>query len=371
MATPGRKPRQQQAIIQRLATLARQHGDRLPSHRQLARELHASTRTVHRALQQLKAAGWIVGRPGRGTFAATPTRLPIALVFPHDPADTAHLWSRFYAALVNQTAAVAAQRGCDFQPFYRLDDARRAADYAPLERLVRTGQVGGLIFASHPHHLIGTPLLDQPGLPRVTLASEPTFAGIPVVTFNGTFVARAFDWLATQGCQRVAVLMQHDELPKHRLIEHARARGLLIKPDWLLPMTPHLCDAAAAYTRLLLTAPAGERVDGLLIGDDNYVAPALAGLRAGGVELGRDIHVLAHANFPWAGTRPAGVRRLGYDTAAVLKTCLDLLAAQRAGEAVPRLTELPALFENEVEQQKQQPTNAARETAPVLKGEET
>ncbi len=269
--------------------------------------------------------------------------------------------------MVNQSTAIARARHCQILPFYALDLGPRAPEYGRLVELLDSHCLAGLIFASHPGHLKDTPLLKRAGVPRVALTDDPRFC--PVVSFRSGFYDRAFRWLAGQGCRRVTVLIQHDELGKHDITGLAAGHGLVVRPEWRLPMTPHLCEAAAAYVRLLLTAPAAQRVDGLVIGDDNYVEAALAGLRAGGAELGRDIHVLAHANFPWAGPRPVGVQRLGYDTAEVLHACLDLLAAQRGGKDVPRVTELPARFENEVKAV--QPPTRAAVTARVTTGEST
>ncbi len=45
--------------------------DRLPSHRELARDLHVAPLTVKRAYDVLDREGWIRTRRGRGTFVAT------------------------------------------------------------------------------------------------------------------------------------------------------------------------------------------------------------------------------------------------------------------------------------------------------------
>lgn len=371
----GRKPAVRERVVRDLRKVLVEGrlrpGQRLPSQRELARKYGISLVTAGRVVAQLIREGFLETRDRSGTFIAEKQSPSLfALVLPSDPADVQHLWSRFYATMVNQVPVVARARHCQIKPFFSMDLGVKAPEYPHLLDLVESHRLAGLIFASNPYHLIGTPVLEQPGIARVALMPEQQFPNIPVISYD-SFFPRALDWLAEQGCRRIAVLMQHDELPKFPLVAAAHARGLTIRPEWLLPMTPHLCDAAAAYTRLLMTAPPAQRVDGLLIGDDNYVEPALAGLKAAGIKLGREIHVLAHANFPWAGEHPPGVVRLGYDTATVLEICLDLLAAQRAGRPVPPVTTIGALFENEVEQQKQQPTAADRRMVAVTTGEQT
>jgi DNA-binding transcriptional MocR family regulator len=58
-------------------------GQRLPSTRQLQRELGLSLNTIHQALQLLEAEGWVEFRARAGTFARSP--LPRALVEPAPP----------------------------------------------------------------------------------------------------------------------------------------------------------------------------------------------------------------------------------------------------------------------------------------------
>src|ERR1700729_2444438 len=55
-----------QAILRRVMT----SGERLPSSRELAEQLHVSRTVVVLAYEQLLAEGFVVGRAGSGTFVA-------------------------------------------------------------------------------------------------------------------------------------------------------------------------------------------------------------------------------------------------------------------------------------------------------------
>ena len=45
-----------------------QHGDRMPSVRELAAQLAINPNTIQRAYRELEAAGWIATVPGKGCF---------------------------------------------------------------------------------------------------------------------------------------------------------------------------------------------------------------------------------------------------------------------------------------------------------------
>src|ERR1041385_103038 len=114
----GRPPHQQTRILRRLQALPWRRGGRVPSVRQLAQEFHASTRTVQRALAQLKRDGLVRGQAGVATFMTADNPLPprYALVVPSDPSAVNTMWSRFYASLVNEAPAVARARRCQLVP---------------------------------------------------------------------------------------------------------------------------------------------------------------------------------------------------------------------------------------------------------------
>jgi DNA-binding LacI/PurR family transcriptional regulator len=91
-----------------------------------------------------------------------------------------------------------------------------------------------------------------------------------------------------------------------------------------------------------------ERPDALLVLDDNFVEQALAGLGTARIKVPKDVAVVGHANFPVAPAKVLPVRLLGYDVNLLLRTCVDLIDRQRAGEQVPGMTAVPILWEEEV-----------------------
>jgi DNA-binding LacI/PurR family transcriptional regulator len=323
---------------------------RLPTLHQLARRFRVSYLTAQRSVKLLVEEELVETHPRRGTSpnARPPHHARYALVFPHDPADTASLWSRFYSTLVNETRRVEKNLGVRFDSFYGLDKGRQSQDYARLLESVQTRRVAGIIFTSSPHHLIGTPLLDQPGIPRVAMMGGMLFSNVPTVSFQRDFFRRALRYLAGRDCARVALLVQFDQIAPEVFSRLVVDAGLTTKPSWIVPMTPHLVAGARTYVQLLLAVSREERPDALIIADDNYVEPAIEGIKLTGVKVPSELEIVAHTNFPWAGASPLPVARLGYEAAEALRACVRLIDRQRAGETVPALTVLPAKFEEEL-----------------------
>lgn len=73
-----------------------------------------------------------------------------------------------------------------------------------------------------------------------------------------------------------------------------------------------------------------------------------AGLTAAGKKVPDEVPAVGHANFPVAPAKVLPVRLLGYDAKLLLRTCVELIDRQRAGEQVPGETVIPMLWEEEI-----------------------
>ena len=91
-----------------------------------------------------------------------------------------------------------------------------------------------------------------------------------------------------------------------------------------------------------------ERPDALIITDDNLVEYAAAGVIAAGMRVPEELEVVAHCNFPWPTPSVVPVKRLGYEVTRILQACLDSIDLQRSGQKALPVTQIPAVFEEEV-----------------------
>ncbi len=273
-----------------------------------------------------------------------PPALPYALVFPAYPFKPS--WNRFWTSLLLEATTGAHFPGRAITPYFGLNGQADEPDHQRLLEDLRQRRLGGIIFASNPFPIADTPIVRGPGPVRVGMmrhAGHPTC--LEVHLSDEEWSRRALEDLAKRGRRRVAVLTPANHYGNARLPAEITRRRLELVPGGLRALTEprEALDAA----RELLRAPADVRPDALLITDDNFADYGMMGVHRAGIAPD-ELDAVVHCNFPWSNPTGFPVRRLGFSAQQVLATCIDVIELKRRGEAVPELTELPALFEDEL-----------------------
>ena len=343
------------SLRRRIASGELSPGSRLPTQRALRRELNANIVTVGRAIDQLKADGFIATEGARGTFvtAHPPHLFRYALVFPSHPSDLS--WPRNWEALAKEAAAIQQEGTFDIPVYYDVDNENRgiSVDCARLLGDVRAHRLAGVIFASHPWVVKGTPLLDEPGIPRVAFM-EPEPATYPnvasVTTAVEALIDRSLDYLASKGRKRLGIMTLPKIVGEHTetIRQKAAARGLETRPYWTQSVSELYPISARACVHVMMRSGQADRPDALLITDDNLVEQATGGLLDAGVRAPKDVDVVVHCNFPWPTSSAVPVTRIGFDALHILKACIKSIDEQRLGGVIPSPVTIPALFEDEL-----------------------
>jgi DNA-binding LacI/PurR family transcriptional regulator len=326
-------------------------GSRLPTRSALQRRFDASSNTIQRALDRLIADGFAVARGRHGTFvvAHPPHASHYGLVFPAQPGAPG--WVRFWTALVNEAHALSRAGAPTVSVYFGLDEHHDSPSHQRLAHDIAARRFAGLIFASTPFHLQGTPALTAPGLPRaaITVGREQSDV-IPLVLDQRGFIDLALDHFKASGRTRIALLCATGQTTTwlRRWHEGLGARGLRTRPYWTLSFDPASPAGAQGVAHLLMQPNQHERPDALLISDDNLVDPATAGLVAAGLRVPDDCTVVAHCNFPWPAPSALPVRRLGYDARRLLDEAIAAIGRWRAGGPAGELVTIPAQFADEV-----------------------
>ena len=328
-------------------------GARLPTQRQMTRDFDTTKVTIQRAFEILIEQGFITTEGTRGTFVSQhpPHLTRYAVVFPSAPGGEAGTWSSFYRAIREATKQVRSVPGRELPFFYGVDFDRRGADYHQLVREVQESRVAGIIFAADPGGLQGTPLLDEIGLPRVTLAPTQWLPHVPTVYPDArAFVERAARYLRSQGRQRVAVLMPaHYEalssLGRGNLAPCLEATGLTSQRYWLQQIDIRSAHSARDLAHLLFNTNQRERPDALIIADDHLVASVGEGLMEAGVRIPEQLSIVAQCNFPFPPSCPVPMRTLGFDARQFPAACIESVDQQRLGRLVPPETLIPPRWE--------------------------
>jgi DNA-binding LacI/PurR family transcriptional regulator len=270
-----------------------------------------------------------------------------ALVFNLNPANPEQ-WSRYYQALTQAAVSFQQETGRRMLMFHGINEHADSEDRQRLIACMETQRVAGVIFTNAPFQLEKTPILDLPGIPRVAFGSEQMYANVPVVWGSGAqWVTKALDHLAALGRRRVAVI-DHGMGPEFVMWLQAglAKRGMVSHRRWHQYVA--MRNQAGASNAVEMMMHDSERPDALLVLDDNFVEQALAGLGTARIKVPKDVAVVGHANFPVAPAKVLPVRLLGYDINLLLRTCVDLIDRQRAGEQVSGKTVMPILWEEEI-----------------------
>lgn len=320
-------------------------GDRMPVRTELQQRFDASSITVQRVFDRLVEDGLVEVRGPQGTFVAeNPPHLHrVALVFPNGPhADGS--WLGFYKAIERAADRLRA-RGVDLVTCLAQNWRGPTPHFQRLEEECRGGLLRGIIFAHPPDIWRGSPVGDAP-MPRIAFTETALPGAIEVGVEGGGFMRRAIEAAAARGCKRPAVIDSSQGMEvvgrREQWFATFAAAGIPVRPQWLLGCNLDYPESASGLARLLGAPWSGERPDVILIADDNFEQPVLAGLLAEGVDVGRDMLVIAHANFPCA--PPAHpVLRIGFDTEALLREALVRIDALRRGET-PAPYRQPATF---------------------------
>jgi DNA-binding LacI/PurR family transcriptional regulator len=325
-------------------------GMQLPTRSQLETELGVSRVTLQRVMDQLVLDGFINANGRAGTFVSDhpPHLHRYALLLPFSR-TTAH--SRFWDALARQAQLLnAAGRSHSLSVYANVWPRHRdPEEFDDLVAQVRAHRVAGLIFASAVHGLTDTPLVTEPDMPRVMIASGPGHTDLPVVSFDhAAWIHRACQRLRATGRRRIAVFGERAEHLSPVLQQAVQEHDLHIPPQWRLFLSHHSPVGIRHCAHLLMTLPAGQRPDGLIITDDHLVDPVAMGLADAHARVGSDVEVVAHVNYPHPPAGSSSMIRLGFDVRETLGRCLGVIHAERRGEPPPAKVVVPPRFENEL-----------------------
>lgn len=352
----GRPPVQQVAVrrtlCRRILAGEWQPGERLPPRTALIRQLKTTSATLQSALDDLIADGLVVTRGVHGTFIHehAPHRFRYGLLLPQDPGnDPSHRFWHALAAVTKRPMTVG--EGRTLVLYYGRHLHAASPSYDRLIDDLHHHRLAGLVIVAPPSMFADTPILTA-CIPRGFLAAGPLPAqALRIEVDWQSFRHLATERLVARGCRRVAVLAgagrlsEPNEIPAW--LEAFAAAGLISHETWFVAADLLFPAPIAAHLRLVLEAK--ERPDGLLVADDNLLPTVLGALHRFGLTPGRDIQVLAHANFPLPANEPTKVERLGFDARQLIVSVLDTFDSIHRGQPPASSTvRIPAVLRQDL-----------------------
>jgi DNA-binding LacI/PurR family transcriptional regulator len=305
-------------------------GSRMPVRTVFEKRYGTTPVTVQKAFSKLAREGLIVARGTRGTFVseALPHLTRFALVFPYRDLPQ-RPWPQFWRSLRDEARTVAVSNNHELVFSYGNETHLDVEAYQQLVADVQNRRLAGLIFASKPFYLQGSPVLEAPDIPRVAIMPEPMPPHVAAVALDGGFFDQAVAHLVGRRRRRVAVVT----VPTMRSVALGalKKQGVRVPSYWVQTAAAGDSEGTRSAVELLMSIDAAHRPNGLVIMDDNLVPDATAGLLDAGVRVPEEMLVVGHANFPHPTASSVPAHRMGYDMRAVLRACLDELEAQRCG----------------------------------------
>ncbi len=321
-------------------------GERLPAFSVLERRFDVSRLTLQLAIQRLQREGFVRTVPRQGTFVSE--RLPythcFAVVLPPLEMPSNRFWMNLSAA----AEELQSHLDCKIEFFRDVLPKDDDPAFKGLQESVRQHMFAGLVFPEPMSGFEATSLVCERQIPIVSLGKDQP-EGVMRVLFDAEcFVQRACEAFKQRGRERVAVISRPTHTLMNRFVELIQQNGLSIEPYCALSVSRHNPDSAANITTLLLNLPDCKRPDAIIITDDNLVEHALSGVLRSGLNVGKDLDVVAHCNWPWSVHSSVPVLRLGFDVSEVLESSIRMILASRSGKLKHTTTRISPKFESEI-----------------------
>jgi DNA-binding LacI/PurR family transcriptional regulator len=326
-------------------------GEQLPTHVELLEELGVSRSTLQSALGILKEEGFVRTRRRSGSFVAEhpPHLYRYALAFPNSRQRS--MRNAFHRRLAEVATRLDRSGTRQIRTFYEINPHGDSPHYRRLSHGADHHRIAGVVLVMEPDEVRRTPLVEEAEVPVVVIGKPTEVPNVLFVALDTDhYLEKALTYLAERGRRRIALLTHAGLADEVENFEQCvEERGMTTHRWWMQITGLDAASYVANTAHLLMKCDEPARPDGLLIRDDNLVDSAIVGLSAAGMRIGRDLDVVAHANFPVQNESLAPVQRIGYDARQIIRRALELIEDANAGKDVPRAAHVRACREEELE----------------------
>ena len=201
---PGRNPFKRDQIVNyikdNIISGTWKPGERVPPRTFLEKRFAASSVTVQQALDVLNHDGFVRVKGRLGTFVneKLPHQNNYGLVFPDKPSKTEDR-NAYFSIFDSESKKLQKSINGKIIKYYNINETR-GTEFFKLIKDIQEQRLAGLIFTSNPYMVEKTPILDFPGLPRVTFKKGEGTETLPAIHMDGdAFIGQSIDYLLSQG----------------------------------------------------------------------------------------------------------------------------------------------------------------------------
>lgn len=323
--------------------------EKMPSRKEISTILRTTPNTAQSAFDELVADGLVTVRPRQGSYVAQylPHLHNYSVLIQSHAESTG--WVNFWSTI--RSVAQELNSGTKYRVTLRtsIDKEYIGDEYRALVRDIKHHCVAGLIFLMDPAFLAGTPVMDSPWLPKVSLVPA---SSMPTFTINQMgFLVRALDFLKQRNRRRIGVITVpgYSDSVLSRVVSAAHERGLTCNERWIQAVDIHDVKWAGNLAWLMYEGAAREGKDGLIVMDDNLVDDVCRGIVKAGAYADGGLDIVAHANFPLQRKTLLPINRLGFDVRDIIDSCIARMVDQRNQRPVEDTIIVEPIFEDEFE----------------------
>jgi DNA-binding LacI/PurR family transcriptional regulator len=294
-------------VKQSLRQLAQQNpvGTRLPTVKELCRQLNVAVATLDAALESLEATGVITRQRGSGIFVGPGVvHKTIGVIFSVDIFEAGT--SPVFREILRQCQHRAETHHERFSFYIDIEEegGRGGAGqiwpaHQDLMRDLAGERLNGLLLL-WPESQRQDAEMRGHGIPVVSLECNALQKKGGVRLDYAELQRQATQALLDQGCRRIGFIQALSDLPP--ALDLLEKGGATCRPEWVWRPGKPLAQLNSTNeeigfqaVRQMLRASA-EGPDGLVIMDDMFTRGALAALRKLGKRLGKDLKIATHAN---------------------------------------------------------------------------
>lgn len=326
-------------------------GDRMPSFVELERKYNAGRAVLQQALGSLKRDGFVrsVNRKGLFVVSSPPHLHRYGIVMASSPGEPG--WTQLMGAITKEAYRIEQNDPhANFMFYQGVEDKNTfAGTVAQLTEQMRAHRLAGLILAPKTFHLVEHVDLASLHVPKVYLWASDASGLTPRVGVDSSqLLRRSLELLKSKGRKRIAIIHMADTtltIDHQALFAEA---GLTLHRPWIQHIGRSHPEFAHDVVLLLMDYSPAQRPDGLIIADDSLIQPISRGLIASGVNLVRDMDLVAHCNWPWPVETVLPLTRIGFDMRQIMRHAIEAIRAQREGRAPQPDVKVEALFEHEL-----------------------
>jgi DNA-binding LacI/PurR family transcriptional regulator len=314
-------------------------GQRLKGREYFCEKFSTTPITVQRAFNRLIERGFVTAEKSVGTFVAEkPTCLnQIAFLFASTPAS--NNWTSFSQVVVDSIPNIEKNAGVVIKCFYGMGHNEDNVDvFNELEKCSKEQTLVAAIYLAELRYF-RKKALSGINIPYYDVAQPNKAGGQPRIELKKLeYYQKGTAKFKELGRKRIAIVtvdvfvLEREEMVKEVFSQYGmeyyepyvqsfnlNKQFMHEKKYWV-----------DRFLRLLFSLPDGEKPDGIFITDDNFVDITYNSLVDMGLEIGKDIDVIAHANFSSNHKMYPGLFQLGYSVPqTMISACKNLLVQDK------------------------------------------